>query len=188
MQRRYRRLWIGIAVLVAVQAAAIVVYVLKRDRTRPPAFAVESLSPRAAPPLVFERSDRSTGSLESLRGKVVLVHFWATWCEPCRDELPGLLALAGELEKTGRFELIAVSTDDEWDEMRQFFHGAIPRTAVRPDSPDAHRRFGASTLPDTYLLDARGDLVVRYVGARDWRTRQARDHLERAIETLGKQR
>lgn len=188
MLRQHRRILLGVGVIVAVQAAALGVYVLKRDRTPPPVFAVESLSPRAAPPLDFERSDRSTGSLESLRGKVVMVHFWATWCEPCRDELPGLLALAGQLEKTGRFELVAVSTDDEWDEIRQFFHGAIPRTAVRPNSPDAHRRFGASTLPDTYLLDESGELVVRYAGARDWRTRQAREHLERAIETFGNHR
>lgn len=185
MLRRYRRLWIGIAVLVAVQAAAIAVYALKRERTSSAAFAVETLAPRAAPVLAFERADRSKTSLESLEGKVVMVHFWATWCEPCRVELPGLLALATELGKTGRFELIAVSVDDEWEAMRRFFGGDVPRAVVRPDAAEAHRRFGASTLPDSYLVDARGNVVLRYAGARDWRSTRARDRLESAIATHG---
>lgn len=188
MLRRYRRLWIGIAVLVAVQAAAIAVYAVKRERTSSPAFAVETLTPRAAPVLTFERVDRSTTSLASLEGKVVMVHFWATWCEPCRDELPGLLELANELDKAGRFELIAVSVDDEWAAMRRFFGGEVPRAVVRPDAAEAHRRFGASTLPDTYLVDARGNVVVRYAGARDWRSTRAREHLDFAIAAYGDKR
>jgi hypothetical protein len=59
---------------------------------------------------------------------------------------------------------------------------------VRPDAPDVHRRFGASTLPDSYLVDARGNVVVRYAGARDWRAARARAHLQAAIETYGGQR
>ena len=185
MLRQHRRILIGVAVLVAVQAAAVALYLWKRDgekaSSRP--FAAESLTPREAPPLAFEQIDRTTATLASLRGKVVMVHFWATWCVPCRDELPGLLAVARELERGGRFQLIAVSVDDEWDQIRRFFAGNVPRGIVRPDVPEVHRRFGASTLPDTYVVDARGNLVIRYSGARDWRTARAREHLERAIAT-----
>ncbi len=188
MLRRHRRLWIGIAVLVAVQAAAIVLYmVVRRDRGResPATFAVEPLTPRDAPLLAFERSDQHTGSLAQLRGKVVMVHFWATWCVACRDELPGLLALADELARAKNFELLAVSVDDDWEAMRLFFAGSIPSGVVRPDGPDVHRRFGASTLPDTYLVDVRGNLVARYAGARDWKAAGAREHLAAAITTHG---
>ncbi|MEJ7598403.1 MAG: redoxin domain-containing protein [Kofleriaceae bacterium] len=187
MTGRRRQLWIGIAVLLVVQLTAILLYRVSGERTTrsPNTFAVETLTPRNAPQLTFERSDELTGSLAQLRGKVVMVHFWATWCVPCREELPGLLALAGELTRTHEFELIAVSVDDDWDTMRRFFGETIPSGVVRPDGTDVHRRFGASTLPDTYLVDARGYLVARYTGARDWKVPRARTHLAKAITTHG---
>lgn len=185
--RRHRRTWIGIGVLVAVQAAAIGVYALKRERASAPTFATDELAPRPAPAFRFDRIDGTTGSLGELGGEVVMVHFWATWCEPCRDELPALLTLARELEHAGRFRLIAVAVDDDWDAIRRFLGGNVPHTIVRPDTADAHRRFGASTLPDSYLIDARGNVVVRYAGARDWRSPSARAHLQRAITAHGGQ-
>lgn len=92
---------------------------------------------------------------------IVMVHFWGTWCEPCRDELPGLLSRARELVASGRFELIAVAIDDEWHAILRFLHGTVPEAIVRPETPGVHRRFGASTLPDVYLVDAYGRLLVR---------------------------
>lgn len=188
MVRRYHRVLIGIGVLAAVQGVAIGIYCIKRSRPNVPAFASESLAPRAAPVLGFERADGTTGSLGELGGNVVMVHFWATWCVPCRDELPSLLTLASEVERAGRFRLIAVAVDDDWDAIRRFLGGNVPRTIVRPDTADTHRRFGASTLPDSYLIDARGNVVVRYAGARDWRSPSALEHLERAINKHGGQR
>jgi thiol-disulfide isomerase/thioredoxin len=180
---RTRKVLIGIVVLVLVQASAIALYlVVKRSRAVEPApFAVETLQPRPAPELAFERADGSRATLQSMRGKVVMVHFWATWCPPCRDELPGLLALADELASNQPFELVAVSVDDDWEKMRRFFSGTVHRAAVRPERADVHRQFGASTLPDTYLVDASGQIVQRYTGARDWRTQAARDHLTTSI-------
>ena len=184
MQPRQRRIAIGVVVLVLVQAAALAIYLgVKRARSTPDAapFASESLTPRPAPELAFTRADGTKATLAQLRGKVVMVHFWATWCEPCRDELPGLLALAKSLEASRTFELLAVSVDDEWDEMRLFFDGTIPRAAVRPEGAEIHRRFGASTLPDSYLVDPGGRIFVRYAGARDWTGSAARTHLEQAV-------
>lgn len=184
MQARHRRILVGVAVLVLVQAAALAIYLgIQRARSTPEAtpFAFESLAPRAAPELAFTRADGTKATLAHLKGKVVIVHFWATWCEPCRDELPGLLLLAKSLEISGTFELLAVSIDDEWDEMRLFFDGSIPRAAVRSDDVEVHRRFGASTLPDSYLVDPGGKLLVRYAGARDWTSSAARTHLEQAV-------
>lgn len=178
-----RRLWIGLAVLVAVQAAAIGLYKLKRGgHVESAPFSSETIAPRDAPALAFERADGQRGTLVGVRGKFVMVHFWATWCEPCRDELPGLLIRARELAASGRFELLAVAIDDDWDAIGRFFGGTVPRSIVRPETTDIHRRFGASTLPDTYLVDTNGKLVIRYAGARDWTDPRARAHLSRAIE------
>ena len=181
-----RRLWIGLAVLVLVQAGAIGVYKLKSaGNVKASPFSSETMAPRDAPPLTFDRADGQRAALADVRDKVVMVHFWATWCEPCRDELPGLLVRAHELAASGRFELLAVAIDDDWDAIGRFFGGTVPRAIVRPVVTDVHRRFGASTLPDTYLVDADGKLVIRYAGARDWTDPRARAHLVRAMETHG---
>lgn len=186
MQPRHRRIAIGVALLVLLQAAAIATHaVVKRGRATESSvpFAAESIAPRAAPALTVQRESGATATLAQMKGKVVMVHFWATWCEPCRDELPGLLKLAAELERDGQFALFAVSVDDEWDEMRVFFDGKVPAAVVKSPEAEVHRHFGASTLPDTYLVDAQGNLAVRYAGARDWQSSAARRHLEQAIRT-----
>ncbi len=182
-----RRTWIGIGALMLLQASAVAIYLaVKRARSHDPgSFTGETLQPRAAPPLAFEHPDRTVGTLANLRGKVIMVHFWATWCAPCRDELPGLLRAAGELARTRPFELVAVSVDDEWSEIATFFAGRVPHAIVRPAGVDVHRLFGASTLPDTYLVDATGQVVARYAGARDWSEPNAQAQLARLVEIHG---
>ena len=177
-----RRMVIALAVLVAIQAAALAIYRWKRSSPTPSEFALEKLKPAPAPELAFERPDGSRSSLAGSRGKVVMVHFWATWCEPCRKELPGLLALAKERD----LSLLAVSIDDTWEQVHTFFEGNVPDAIARPVTEGVHRRFGASTMPDTYLVDAAGRLTIRYAGARDWSSAPARASLAAAIEQAAK--
>ena len=89
--------------------------------------------------------------------------------------------LTDALAENQPFEFVAVAIDDDWANVRDFFRSAVHRTAVRPDRADVHRQFGASTPPDTYLIDASGQVVARYPGARDWRTEAARKELTRSI-------
>jgi thiol-disulfide isomerase/thioredoxin len=186
-----RRVLIGVAVLASVQAAAIAGYlVIQRERNQEASsqlagFAAEELAPRLAPALTGERRDGSQVSLAELRGKYVLVHFWATWCPPCLRELPGLLATAAELRKAGRLELLAVSVDDEWEELAAFFDGTIPEAVVRPSEGAMPARFGASDLPDTYLVDPEGRVIGRYLGARDWTSAAVRKQLDEAMGSRG---
>lgn len=172
-----RRMVIALAVLVAIQAIAFGLYRWKQSTPQRSEFAFETLSAAKAPELAFERPDGSRSSLADSRGKVVMVHFWATWCEPCRKELPGLLKMANERG----LALIAVSIDDTWEQIRTFFGGDVPSAIARPLSEGVHRRFGASTMPDTYLVDAMGQLTVRFAGARDWSTAESRAALEQAV-------
>jgi thiol-disulfide isomerase/thioredoxin len=173
-----RRMIVALVVLVAIQGIALGIYQWKRSSPNPVEFEVEKLSPSPAPELVFERADGARSSLANSRGKVVMVHFWATWCEPCRTELPGLLAVAKERE----LSLVAVSIDDTWEQIRNYFGGTVPNAIARPVSEGVHRRFGASTMPNTYLVDAAGRLTVRYAGARDWNSEKARTSLANAIQ------
>lgn len=177
---RTRRIVTGIAILAGLQAGAVLLYLRRERAPAPVPFAVEALTPRPAPALTGERRDGTRVSLSELRGRPVLVHFWATWCKPCEAELPGLLALAQSRSLT----LLAVSVDDDWTELETFFRGSPPATVLRPSEPNVHARFGASTLPDTYVVNTEGHLVARYAGARDWTTAAARAHVDALTATL----
>lgn len=178
---RLRRIVVAVAVLVGIQAAAVGIYfAVQRSRRdfEPERFRVERLRGETdAPNIALERVDGTRVSIHDLGGKVRLVHFWATWCAPCVKELPGLLATSRELADRG-LALIAVSMDDDWSAIRSFFEGDVPAEVYRALDPEAHRSYDIVGLPDTYLVGPDGRLELRYGGARDWRDRAAREHLE----------
>ncbi|WP_437971980.1 TlpA disulfide reductase family protein [Sorangium sp. So ce260] len=166
-------------VLMFLQALAVGLYWVVEHRRDPGTpgrpFAHEQLAgAEPAPDEVLTRPDGSELRLSSLRGRTVLLHLWATWCAPCRAELPALLALGRELQRDGRVELVAVSVDDSWEVVRAFFDGEVPPEVVRAGSPALGRRLGVSTLPDTFLVRPDGTMALRFTGARDWSAPEAR--------------
>ncbi len=162
---RRRELVRAIVLLLVVQGAAIALYAwVQRDRTPPPRLEAEQMD-SIAPALAFARADGSRGTLADLRGRPVLVHFWATWCVPCREELPQLLSLGRAM--AGDMAVIAVAVEDDWDAIGRFFSGPPPPQVVA-EADDGRRRYGVSTLPDTFLVGAAGDLRLRFHGPRDW--------------------
>jgi len=130
------------AKLVGVAAAALLVVLFtwqtwRTLSTRPEIVQAPGRSPveefgidRAnspAPPIELASLDGTRFSLASLRGQVVFVNFWATWCPPCRDEMPSMVRLGQDLTRRypGRFKMVAVSVDEELDAVKEFF-GAPP--------------------------------------------------------------
>ena len=107
-------------------------------------------------------------ALEGLRGRVVLVNFWATWCKPCEDEMPSMQRLYKALEGE-RFELVAISVDDGSAELKAFQErlGLTFPILLDPDRKAA-RVYQSNKYPETYLIDAEGVRVARYVGPREW--------------------
>ncbi|WP_438021056.1 TlpA disulfide reductase family protein [Sorangium sp. So ce315] len=166
-------------VLMLLQALAVGLYWAVEhgrgaDRPGRP-FEHEQLSgAEPAPDGALARPDGSELRLGSLRGRAVLLHVWATWCGPCRAELPALLDLGRELRRDGGIELVAVSVDESWDVVRAFFDGDVPPEVVRSGSPAFARRLGVSTLPDTFLVRPDGTLALRFTGARDWSAPEAK--------------
>jgi thiol-disulfide isomerase/thioredoxin len=128
------------------------------------------------------------------RGQVVFVNFWATWCPPCRDEMPSMLQLGRELtaRHPGKFRMVAVSVDDGWPEVLKFFDGKLPDGVEMLRDPDqavtkayyCSARGGCPEsfkFPETYVVDPAGKLVSFVVGPRDWNDPAARAFLERLI-------
>ena len=162
-------------VLAGVQGLLAAGYFLVvRDAPAPdvPPAAVLAAEPldRPAPELVYRTLAGEVRRLSALRGRPVLVHFWATWCPPCRDELPGLLERAA----AGEITVLAVSLDPDWAPVRRFLGDDVPPAVVLAPSDTVSQGFGVVTLPVTFLVDAAGRMHLRFQGARDWRSRPMR--------------
>ncbi len=144
------------------------------------AAALVAFWPPAAPPLrvgglapdfELDLADGS-GRLRSggLRGRVLFVNFWATWCPPCRDEAPALEQLYRGLAGEG-FEIVAISIDEAEarnavQEFRSEFGLSFP-VLVDPDR-SAYRAYQATGVPETFLVDREGRVAERFVGPRRW--------------------
>lgn len=107
--------------------------------------------------------------LSDLRGKVVLLNFWVTWCGPCRTEMPTLDALYQRYKERG-LEVLAVNLDvDSTVDVGAFVRevGVTFRVGLDPSSSTA-RTYQVLGLPTTYLIDRAGNVVVKEAGVRDW--------------------
>jgi thiol-disulfide isomerase/thioredoxin len=117
----------------------------------------------AAPDFTLPDGRGRPVSLADLRGRVVCVDFWASWCPPCRAVLPALDDIARRLGR-GSLEIVAVSIDQERASADRFLAARVPAPAVRIAYDPAGSllaRFGAAGMPALYVIDRRG--VVRAV-------------------------
>jgi len=113
--------------------------------------------------------------LADLAGRVVMVNFWATWCEPCIMEMPSLEKLREQLEGPG-FELVTISVDEEpgaparlLSQLARVPGGRVPGYVVALDpGGKLAAAYGTSKFPETYVIGADGKLLVRFIGPRDW--------------------
>jgi len=144
--------------------------------TEAPPVAAAAARP-AAPPVSL--ADGSTRDLAAPSGKLLVVHFWATWCAPCEEELPGLVAWWREAKSDPRVELVAVSVDEEWKTVNGFLAkrgaGDLP-VALDPQKAAANA-FGTMKFPETWFLSPSGEVLHRWIGPQDWSSPEARTML-----------
>lgn len=129
-------------------------------------------APRPVPELRFADGDGGPITLADFRGKVVLLNVWATWCGPCREEMPTLDRLQAALGGLD-FEVVALSIDRIGIEAVDRFYAEIGVKHLGryiDVSAKAARDLGAYGLPTTLLIDRDGREVARHVGPADWDT------------------
>jgi thiol-disulfide isomerase/thioredoxin len=109
-----------------------------------------------------------TISLKDLTGKVVFLNFWATWCGPCRMEMPSMEALYRRFKDQG-FEILAVDVRENQKDVAAFMNelGLSFPAALDPRG-DIAAIYGIEAFPTTYLIDRNGGIITRLVGAINW--------------------
>jgi peroxiredoxin len=125
-------------------------------------------------------------SLRALRGKVVLVNFWATWCAPCEQEMPAMQRLYAQLAPRG-FELVAVSVDEDAEAVARFRDRLRLGFEIALDPKrDAADRYQSYRYPESFLIDREGTLVARYIGERDWDAPEYSGRIARLLDAGAK--
>jgi cytochrome c biogenesis protein CcmG/thiol:disulfide interchange protein DsbE len=107
-------------------------------------------------------------TLSQLRGQVVVLNFWATWCAPCVEEVPSLVEMQRRMKAKG-VTVLAVSVDVDDSAFRQFIkqHG-VNLMAVRDPDQKSNSLYGTSKFPETFVIDRNGVMRRKFIGAVDW--------------------
>jgi thiol-disulfide isomerase/thioredoxin len=147
--------------VVLVAAVGVVWFMLLQPVQGTPTTAqLGATAPQIALPVV----GGGTSNLAGERGKVVLVNFWATWCEPCKSEMPGLQQLANELQDRP-FRLYSVDLQEDAAQVNTFTRDlGLNLYAVLDQDGDVTRTYGVRALPSTFLIDQKGVLRQQRLG------------------------
>lgn len=186
MRKRTRAVLLGATGLVVIQLVFWLTFrAVQQSRRLPADTTSESVAGGAVPlSATLQRSDGTYVTLATVAAsQPMLLHFWATWCAPCKDELPTLLELARQPSSTP-LAIVLVSLDDDWRPIESFLGTELPPFVVRDPERMLSQTLPLSTLPDTYLIGRRGEVLARFNGARDWRSDALRAELAR-LATAG---
>lgn len=146
----------------------------------PSPFDIEKLSGQKAPEFALKDLSGGEVSLSSFKGKTVLLNFWATWCPPCKDELPTIEKLHQAMKHRG-LVILAVSVDTSAAKVRDYVRERPVSFSVLLDTTlSVSRSYKVFSLPMTFIIDKRGVIVDKHFGHRDW----SKPEMMKSIEAL----
>ena len=132
----------------------------------------------AARDFTLQDSDRKV-TLDQFRGQVVVLNFWATWCSPCQQELPSLIAMQDRTREKG-VVVLGVSIDVDPDAYHRFLKVRnVNFLTVRDPEQKVATIYGTSGWPETYVIDPEGVMRRKFIGPVDWTSPEVMDFLTR---------
>lgn len=141
--------------------------------------------PSPVPDIALSDLEGDEVRLSALRGKVIVLNFWATWCPPCIEEMPSLERLYRRF-RNRQFEIVAVSVDAEGAKpVRKFIgeRGFTFRVLLDP-AKKTEVPFGVRGLPISYVIDRKGRMVAGAIGAIDWSSKKATTYFENLLREV----
>ena len=149
----------------------------------PSPWGIDELMGKRAPDFTLKDLNDRTVSLSSLKGNVVLINFWATWCPPCRDEMPSLNRLFKSLRNDG-LAILAVSTDKRLSDVKGYVSGHPVDFHVLTDTElKTSRQYKVFSMPTSFLLDRKGVIVKRYLGEETWDSPEIMKEIRKALSS-----
>jgi thiol-disulfide isomerase/thioredoxin len=126
----------------------------------------------------FAVSDgQASVNLAALRGHVVLLNFWATWCGPCIQELPALEQMQRDLPQVN---VVTISTDEDEAAYRAFLvRYRVSLLTVREGNDKANELYGSIRYPETYVIDKNGIIRRKFIGPQNWSSADIEDYLRK---------
>jgi peroxiredoxin len=120
--------------------------------------------------------------LSDYKGKVVFLNIWATWCPPCREEMPSMESLYQKL-KGRNFEMLAVSVDRDGEKVVRPFAAKYRLTFPMLLDPDGktYRLYGLTGVPETFIVDKSGVVIHKIIGPQSWMNKEWLDYFDRII-------
>lgn len=136
---------------------------------------------RPTPPLVLPDLSGREQKLSAWRGNVVIVSFWATWCDPCRDEIPLMSAMARRHREEG-LRLVAVNVGEALGKVSTFLaKWPVAGTVLHDRNSAASKRWDAIGLPANYLVDRAGAIKYWHLGELDWKAERVTSVVTRML-------
>ena len=169
-------------VLIAI-VLGIVIFLQGKDSFFDPANLVRVRAGQPAPNFTFPGLDGEMVNLTDYRGKVVFLNIWATWCTPCRQEMPSMERLYREL-KGEDFEILAVSIDAMGAKavapfMKEY---ELSFPALLDTGGTIQRLYGTTGIPETFIINKEGVIEQKIIGSRDWAKPEAVGFLRNLIQ------
>jgi thiol-disulfide isomerase/thioredoxin len=147
-----------------------------------PAPVSKAVEGAAAPDFTVKDLEGKDVKLSALKGSVVLVNFWATWCPPCREEIPSMIklnkAMAGK-----SFRLLAISLDEGGkDAVQKFFKGNNDLPTCLDSDGKISQLYGTTGVPETFIVDKQGIIQKKIVGGMDWSAPDVISYLDELLK------
>lgn len=165
-----------LAAVVAIVGGAALGFVSLRENK---GYGLKPGSP--APPFRLASLSGGEVDLSSLRGRVLVVNFWATWCPPCVSEMPSLDRLHRALSSEG-LVVLGISVDEDEDGLRGFVERlGIGFPILRDRGGRVAASYRTTGYPETFVIDRAGLILNTFVGPAEWDTPEALDHFRRLL-------
>ncbi|HWP22931.1 MAG TPA: TlpA disulfide reductase family protein [Candidatus Binatia bacterium] len=177
------------AIAVLVLALPVAVWILGREGGFQPGaqspslkdvfsagLGIDTVEKKPAPDFFLKDLDGNIVRLQDLKGKVVLLNFWATWCPTCRFEMPLMEALHKELSSQG-LAVLAIAFRESAEEVRTFYNEhRLSFPALLDHDAKAAELYDVWSLPTSFVIDKHGYVVGKIIGYRDWNSDPSKDY------------